>query len=287
MKKIVLLLMLTSLMMTGCGEKKQANSPDKSPSEDVMLFVAEFIKFVNSNANDSVKAIYKGLDSLDVKLVTLSEKPTVKENAEKPGSYDVAIGNVKLVVTRDKNNSLKVTESYGLFAYDPDTIEQSKKTGQYKDGLNDIELAKRMADKGFYEYYKQLQNKAMSNPLKLGKLVVTHKGGQISNVDFNEGYIIVTNTSSHPVSGNDFKLIYYRKNYFHLAGREPEEVDMSEFGGDVCVNGKDIDAGGSVKYYLRWDGFGDVYNFRIKWLAKKKHYIPTGNEYEDYLKWRR
>ena len=39
-----------------------------------------------------------------------------------------------------------------------------------------------------------------------------------------------------------------------------------------------------MKYSLQWDGFGDVYNFRIKWLAKKKHYIPTGNEYEDYLK---
>lgn len=284
MKKIILILMLASLMITGCDEKKQRSTPEKSQTEEVKLFVAKFIKFVNSNAIDSVKAMYKGLDPMDVKFVTLYERPKVEENAEKPGKFDVSIGEVKLVVTRENNGTLKVTESYGLFTYEPNVLELAKKTGQYKDGLNDIELAKRMTDKGFYEYYKSLQNKPLTNPLKLGKLVVTHKGGQESNVDFNEGYVSVTNTSSQPVSGNDFKLIYYRGNYFHMAGREPEEVDEDEFGGDVRENGKDIDAGGSVKYSIKWDGYGSVDDFRIEWLAKKKPYMPTGKEYDDYLK---
>ena len=52
MKKIVLLLMLTSLMMTGCGEKKQANTPDKSPSEDV-IFV-----FHHDNVNHFLSVIF-------------------------------------------------------------------------------------------------------------------------------------------------------------------------------------------------------------------------------------
>ena len=238
-------------------------------------FASKFVTFTtDSSAIDSIRAMYDGLDSLDVQFVQLTDSVIVEEDAQTPGTFNVGIGDTHLTIVRAEDGTMSITRSTGLFAYSPEQLDLAKKTGQYKEGLTDLELAERMTDAGFADYLKKLQNQVPSNPLKLGRLVVTHAGGE-DHADSGEGYIIVTNTGSEPVSGSDYKLTYYSYGYSNGYG---------DWAGTEVKSGKNIAAGGSVRYDIYWDGFGGVKNFHIKWMGKAKEFVPTGNEYDDYLK---
>ena len=156
MKKLLLMIVSAMLVaLAGCNGVGGA-----SDAEQVRAFASKFIQFVKSNNHDSIVAIYKGLEGLDVRFAELGEEMNVEEDAGSPGTFKVTIGDADFTVERAQDGTMSIVESHGLLAYDASKVDFARKTGQFKDGLNDVEQAQRMCDEGFDEY---LINKINNN----------------------------------------------------------------------------------------------------------------------------
>lgn len=278
MKKLLLALVPVTLMvMSGCNGGLFGSQ--KTAKDSVMDLATKCSQFIKSNNVDSIKAIYQGLDSLDVKFANVDGEITVQES-NTPGEFEVKMGSATITVKRNEAGQWIIDRSQGLLLFDQNKMAFARKTGQYKDGLPDLELAQRMNDAQFDEWLKE----RVLNDLKkriTAKSVVN---------DMESAVVTVVNNSEINLDGDDYTVKSKLKNYWSMyddetGGYESGYMDY----GTKTFSGKPVPAHSSVSYSFNpMFGVkgGDVnshVSLNISADRAMTLYTPSGNEYEEYL----
>ena len=278
MKKLLLALVPVTLMvMSGCNGGLFGSQ--KTAKDSVMDLATKCSQFIKSNNVDSIKAIYQGLDSLDVKFANVDGEITVQES-NTPGEFEVKMGSATITVKRNEAGQWIIDRSQGLLLFDQNKMAFARKTGQYKDGLPDLELAQRMNDAQFDEWLKE----RVLNDLKkriTAKSVVN---------DMESAVVTVVNNSEINLDGDDYTVKSKLKNYWSMyddetGGYESGYMDY----GTKTFSGKPVPAHSSVSYSFNpMFGVkgGDVnshVSLNISAERAMTLYTPSGNEYEEYL----
>ena len=276
MKKLLLMIAAAMLVaVAGCNGVGGAND-----AEQVRAFASKFIQFVKSNNHDSIVAMYKGLEGLDVRFAELGEEINVEEDADSPGTFKVTIGDADFMVERAQDGTMTITKSHGLLVYDASKIDFARKTGQFKDGLNDVEQAQRMCDEGFDEYLLSKVNSKMKGGLR----IIGHKtyGDEYYDGEWMsaQGIIFtIKNNLDVAMPGSAYSVIY-KSGYWG---------DMSSAQTEV-IPGRDIEPNGTVT--VRSTRLGpdmesdDKWSIRINDVSPEQlleAYSPTGTEFDEYL----
>ena len=263
--------------MSGCNGGLFGSQ--KTAKDSVMDLATKCSQFIKSNNVDSIKAIYQGLDSLDVKFANVDGEITVQES-NTPGEFEVKMGSATITVKRNEAGQWIIDRSQGLLLFDQNKMAFARKTGQYKDGLPDLELAQRMNDAQFDEWLKE----RVLNDLKkriTAKSVVN---------DMESAVVTVVNNSEINLDGDDYTVKSKLKNYWSMyddetGGYESGYMDY----GTKTFSGKPVPAHSSVSYSFNpMFGVkgGDVnshVSLNISADRAMTLYTPSGNEYEEYL----
>lgn len=276
MKKLLLMIVSAMLVaLAGCNGVGGA-----SEAEQVRAFAGKFIQFVKSNNHDSIVAMYKDLEGLDVRFAELGEEINVEEDADSPGTFKVTIGDADFMVERAQDGTMTITKSHGLLVYDASKIDFARKTGQFKDGLNDVEQAQRMCDEGFDEYLLSKVNSKMKGGLR----IIGHKtyGDEYYDGEWMsaQGMIFtIKNNLDVAMPGSAYSVIY-KSGYWG---------DMSSAQTEV-IPGRDIEPNGTVT--VRSTRLGPDMESDDKWSIRMNDvspeqlleaYSPTGTEFDEYL----
>ena len=277
MKKCLFVVLMLSLMLVSCGDKTQ---------EQVRDFAIDFAQKVSKNQVDSLKEIYPEgtlFDSLALTVVT--DSIIVKESG-KENEFVVSLGNGSdITVVKDSEGKMKVTSSHGLLAFDKETMDFAKKTGQWKEGLTDGELAKRMSVKDFESYLVGNFEKEF-----VKRISITHKVPD-DNFDSSEreSIYIVKNNSSKQIDGSDYQLIipFFEESF--LFDPNPKRWKETRKGKTIPPNGKVTFTEHIVTERGDFTRTGPVFSgHRIELTLKgkalfNKYYESKGDEYEEYL----
>ncbi len=231
---------------------------------------------VQANNRDSIQSMYPAVISRD-SLAIPSGDINVTSVPDTTGLYTVKYGDqVELTVAIDENNKCTILSSRGLFAYNPSRVEEAKKYGQWKAGLNDVELSLRMNDNDF-------KNNLVA---KLAQQVKNNLVAVRPRNDIYEGYlyITVTNNNNVRIDGSDYSLSYTQTGILHEMGYSFEDDSHGTRAGET------LDSGESTSYsvYCYAAPAGNyIKAARIKWKISDdrivdKYYQFTGNEYDEY-----
>ena len=245
------------------------------PNAEVTAFANRFASYVAQNQLDSIRAIYPDAAECDsFSLIFVADSLRVDAN-EQDGTFNVSVGNgAGFIVAKDKDGNLSVVSSHGIVAFNADDLAFAKSVGQYKDGLTDVQLARRMSVKEFKEslvfnFIKELQMKV--------------KTGRINReIHFPEcmadegiGEVTVTNSMDKAIDGADYVIDL--------------PADGQHGSGTYREKGKDIPANGSTKIRFTYAGntyvTGALLTFTIPdEQLFTKYFKATGNEFDEYLK---
>lgn len=276
MKKVLSTIAFLSLVLFASCDK----------NKEVKQFALDFAEKVSKNQVDSVRALYPDAAKCDSFALVFNADSIQVAETETPGTFKVTIGKADFTVKKAEGGKMTVTESHGLFAYFPFDLEFAKKTGQWKDGITDNELAKRMNDKDFEKSLIEKFEKVFSK-----RFSIVHKVPD-SNFDASErqSIYIVKNNSSSKIDGSDYEISipFFKESYMF----DPNPKRWNE-----TREGKTISPNGSVSYveYIvtergDFSRSGPVFNGHTIVLKLKgkdlfnKYFSATGNEYEEYLK---
>ena len=224
---------------------------------------------------DAIKRLYPAAEGIDSLYLNFDvDKLKFKQLTDTLVSDDGA-GHLVFFLTKN-SDSISIINSKGLFIFPQFRMKFAKGTGQYKDGIFDVELAKRMNDKAFYDYVLQKLRLKYANPLVVG--------GQIyDNYDDFKWFIPVTNHSDITLKSIDYDL-QYTSNYHDYSSSDYYPSIKKKIKTEL---GFDIAPGQTVKYPF-WNTDTEWYeNFTIHYhisdATLMEAFQPTGNEYEDYL----
>ena len=253
-------------------------SCESDVKEEVKQFAVDFATKVSNNDKAGVTALYADAakaDSLAIKFVADSVSVT---EAEGEGKFKVSFGpDAEMLVTRDAEGKMTVTESRGLFAWPADTLAFAKGTGLWEAGFNDVQLAERMADKGFRSWLVDRFVKDLAKNLKVKGDMKVIKEIPFALAEGTVGATVVNN-SPYAISGDDYVVVFRFVSIY--AGMAEEHSLHKE-------PGKDVGPNSSV---MVTTGFG-LHNFpESAYVDAKishqelfnKYYKPTGNEYKEY-----
>lgn len=246
----------------------------------VKKFVEEFATAVSKGDRKAITQMYPDVTDADSLAVNFDEDSVeITRDGEKNLTTVKLREGVDLVLKESEDGQFVIQLSHGLFAYPADVLAFAKKTGQWKDGLNDVEQAVRMADQGLVDYlYKQFNIQ-----LKNGLSIVN--SGTYGD-DYYEGEWVsakgatftVKNSTTVNIPGSAYQIIY--KEGYWGGGSMSTEI----------VPGKDISAGGTVLLKTKKLGSSmesDVSErLEVKGISKEdflKDFQPKGNEFDDYL----
>lgn len=279
MRKLLLLIVAAVVgVLAGCN-----GLGGSSDANQVKEFASKFVQFVKSNNNDSIVAMYKGLDGLNVRFADLAGDVEVEEDSNSPGTFTVKIGNADLTVVRAQDGTMSITNSHGLLAFDPQKLDFARKTGQYKDGLGDVEQAQRMNDEGFEEY---LINKVNDN-LMSGLQIVSKSGYDYAEGEGGEmmpmGYrVTVKNNSDYTIPGSFYSVVIGESSFY-----------IDDYGGfrDIYKShkrdGVDLAPGQSETFSVHLSYVGARFTAKLNkgGLGREilNNFNPTGTEFDDYL----
>ncbi|MBO4851211.1 MAG: hypothetical protein J5529_09975 [Prevotella sp.] len=245
------------------------------PKAEVTALANRFASYVAQNQLDSIRAIYPDAaecDSFAISYITDSLKV---EADSQPETFKVSVGNsADFVMTRDKDGKWSVTSSHGLVAFNADDLAFAKSVGQYKEGLTDVQLARRMSVKEFKEslvfnFVKDLQSKV--------------KTGRINrDIHFPEfmadegiGAVTVTNATGKTIDGKDYVIDIF--------------ADGQHGSGSYQEKGKNIPANGSTDIRFTYAGNSYVTGALLTFVIPDqqifvKYFDAKGNEFDEYLK---
>lgn len=259
---------------------------DSNKDKEIKQFSLNFAEKISKNQVDSVRALYPDAVNCDSFALVFNADSIQVVETQTPGTFKVKMGKADFTVKKVEGGNMTVTESHGLFAYLPSDLEFAKKTGQWKDGITDKELAKRMNDKDFEKSLVENFEKEFSK-----RLSITHK---VPNSNFEaserQSIYIVKNNSSTQIDGSDYEISipFFKEDYMF----DPNPKRWNEI-----RKGKTISPNGSVTYeeYIvtergDFSRSGPVFNGHTIVLKLKgkallnKYFSATGNEYEEYLK---
>ena len=263
-----------AIIVSSCGN---------TPEEQVKQFAADFATKVSKNQKDSLAAVWPDVAKADSLALTFNADSIVVEPTQTPGQYKVTFGDADMLVTLTEDGKMTVGETHGLFAWPAKSYDLAKNTGQWKEGLNDIEQAERMNDTLFVKY---LNDKIAGEIIADLKSKVRVTKSTITNHDLDNlratGIVVVSNQSNRQLEGNEYVVIARLYDVTGFFGTK-------EFLGNRKLTGKAIPANGQVTYSFSYSlGAWPVdpecsisINPNIENVMEG--YQPTGKEYEEYL----
>ena len=250
-----------------------------TPEEQVKQFAINFAEKVSKNQKDSLTAIWPDVVKADSLALAFAADSISVEPTQTAGQYKVNFGNADMLVTMAEDGKMTVDETHGLFAYPAEDIDFAKKTGQWKDGLNDLEQAERMGDKDFKAWVTTDFSKKIQGALTVGRQLKTIKDIEYM-MDSGIMAAIIHNNSDIAFSASDYNVVF---RYCDLHDMMTERYSFE------TKPGKDIPANGTVQVACDFTGryFPQSASVKMKLSNEQlaaKYFKPTGNEYEEYLK---
>ncbi|MBR6181148.1 MAG: hypothetical protein IKQ77_08055 [Prevotella sp.] len=261
-----LLAVLCLVAMTVCSE---------DPKAEATAFANRFSSYVAQNQLDSIRAVYPDAAECDSFAVKFNPDSLTVEADAQPDTYKVSVGGgVDFVVVKDKDGKWSVTSSHGLVAFNADDLAFAKSVGQYKEGLTDVQLARRMGMKEFKDglvssFVKDLQSKV--------------KTGRINrDIHFPEymadegiGAVTVTNGTGKTIDGSDYVIILF--------------ADGQHGSGSYRAKGNSIPANGSTNVRFTYAGNSYVNSAMLTFVIPDqqlfvKYFEAKGTEFDEYLK---
>ncbi|MBR5084152.1 MAG: hypothetical protein IKX33_06080 [Prevotella sp.] len=243
--------------------------------------VVELAKKISANDLKSVSAVYPDAAKADSLTLKWNEDSLDIVETKTKDTYLVKFGNnVDMTIVKGKDDNFKVKESHNLFAYDPQYLAFAKKTGQWKAGLTDSQLADRMKDRGLPQYLLDKFNRDLKNGLRI---VSSGTYGD----DYYEGEWVsakgatfnVKNSTKYIVPGSTYYIIY-KEGYWGGGSMGQEVVPGVDIASGATVTLKTKELGSSME--------SDVsQSLVVKGLSMEEFmalFVPTGNEYEEYIK---
>lgn len=269
MKKTILsiVVFLSLLFLASCEKNKK-----------VKQFATDFAAAVQSGNKSEIIKMYPGAVDAD-SLVFAFDAEKSQIETQKNGNIKIVLSEGKDVtlVENENGEGFKVKESHGVFAYPADHLDFAKKTGQWKEGLNDVLQNKRMAEK---EFKKTLVSSFSKDFVKM--LVIKEKTivDDTYLTPATEGCSVfsVYNNSKKSILGGDYEL-RIKTISFDFSGIEEKVLTEA---------GKDIKPNGSVVFRVRFDGHlaidsADIFIKLSDEDLFNKYYTPTGKEFEEYI----
>lgn len=270
MKNVFIILVTTMMFMTSCSDNK------------VEKFVEHFTAAINNNDRGTIERLYPDAKKASALTLNFNRDSLRIESGGQQDEYMVTFApNVWMRVAVDKNDSLVVKESKGLFSYDQSKLKFAKETGWYDEKLNDAENAERLSDEGFTDYLLKEFNTSVKNGLKIvnvgtdGDLYID--GGWVSCTSMT---FVVKNSSPYNVPGSAYNILF-KEGFWHGQYWESE-----------IVPGKDIATGqqvtlGTERLAKSSQESETSHTLRVSDLSMDdfmSQFHPTGKEYEEYLK---
>ena len=265
-------LLAVGMLATSCGG-------GTSEADQVKDFGIDFATKVSKNQVDSVRALYADAAKCDSFAVTFVHDSVTVTETETPSTYKVSLGAADFTVKRAEDGTMSVVESHGLAAYPADALDFAKKTGQWKDGLNDAEQAVRMADKDFRTQVVAAFPKAFAKMLmvKGGLDVVKPCDGPWVYAVGTLGANVVS-TCDKPIAGSDYEVVFKGQSMNYESS---SAVTSRQPGKDIAPNGKVLV---TVDFNYRLDFESAYVNIKISNDELfNKYFTATGKEYDEYL----
>lgn len=278
MKKLIFAMPTLALLLVSCGDKTQ---------EEIRDFAIDFAQKVSEGQVDSLLKIYPEATLFDSLALNVVPDSIIVKESDNKNEFVVSLGNGSdITVTKNSEGKMKVISSHGLLAFDKEEMDFAKKTGQWKDGLTDSELAKRMNDKDFESFLIDNFEKEF-----VKRLSIIH---EIPNSDLfsneRKSIYIVKNLSSKQIDGSDYQITipFFEESF--LGDENPKRWNETR-------KGKTIPPNGSVSFteyivttrgdFSRTGPMFSGHHIEITLTGKAlfcKYYESEGNEYEKYLK---
>lgn len=268
MKKLMLgAICLSAMMLCGCGEK----------NDEVRDFAIRFAEKVRANQMDSVLLLYpdaKGIEAMSISYIP--DSVAISEDGAGEYTVNYASG-VKMKMKKNADGTMTVSETYGMASFPTEELKFAQQTGLLEDGINDAELARRMADADFIPWLRDRFIKYRAKNLKV-------KGDMklIKDIQFmmDTGIIgaEVSNTTDRKIDGEDYKVVF-KYRYVGMGGDDVFKVEKP---------GKDVEPGQTVMITTEFTG----HEFPEKAYVDtqlgldelfKKYFTPKGTEYQEYL----
>lgn len=275
-KAICPLLFIVMLMGTaafgGCQKGKGDTEKARDPKAmDINDFATYFADMAARNQRDSLCHVYPDVRNAD----SLSFTPSGKSFSIIDlggGKYKIIYSpTVRILVEKDSQGLLSVTESYGLFAYDSMRTSLARRSGLWVDSLNDVHLAERMSDADFFSYLNGRAQLKTSDILQVGTPVYNSSDGI-------NGYVPILNLTAYEVDGDDYTVNMHSMRV--LNGQEENQL-MMVAGRNIAPNDTiRVEVVNAPSHVLRVNGI----KFKLSKEKLSEKYAPlTGNEYRQYL----
>lgn len=257
----------TAMLFASCGGGNGNNGTNQSnenaQEEVVKKFVTDFASLLKTNNADSIRTVYPSFTDAD-SLVSLDVANAVVQQKNQDNSqFEVKCGNnVTLIVNMTPQGQMTVESSKGLILYTPERIESAKKFGQWKDGLTDVELARRMNDSEFMKSFVPGIVADIKRNLK-----ATPTGGCVGPGDHIG--LKVTNKNPFQIEGSDYTISYVQRSYMRMMGQMSAGDDYGTRPGATLA------PNGSKSYSVPNPGAmagNEVSSAKIKWkLSDEKN----------------
>ena len=273
MRKIINFIPLVSALLLFCACDKYA---------DVKQFMADLSAAIEKNDTAAIVKMFPDAAKADSLVLAFdAEKAQMETNDDGCIKIDLGEGRDLTVIKDEGDGGMTVKSSHGVFAYPSGRLDLAKKTGQWRDGLNDMEQVERMKDTLFVKYLNDKIAGALIADLK-SKVKVT-KG--VATLDINNCKsvctVVVSNQNGRQIEGDEYVVTAILYSTFEL---EPYPC------GRRTLTGKPIPANGQVTYSFSYDtNCFPPYNPSCSISINPKMdnvlegYQPSGKEYEEYL----
>ena len=270
MKTSIFYLIATILCLIGMVACNQDDS-----KAEATAFANRFASYAAQNQIDSIRALYPDAaecDSFALNYVADSLRVEANEQAD---SFIVKVGNgADFVIAKDKEGALSVVCSHGLVAFNEADLTFAKAVGQYKDGLSDVQLARRMAVKEFKDELVSSFVKDLRNKVKTGRINRDIHFPEFM-ADEGIGAVTVTNGTGKPIDGTDYVIDFF--------------FDGQHGSGTFREKGKNIPANGSTNIRFTYAGNSYVTGAMLTFVISDqqlfvKYFDAKGDEFDEYLK---
>ena len=254
-------------------------------NQKVQQFVEQFLKAVETGDRATIRNLYPYADSAD--SLTAPQSDFMASKIEGTDHYKVVWNkDVWLEIAPWDKEGWTIISSQGFFAWPDNVMDFAKKTGQWKAGLTDKELAERMSDDKFKktlmdEFCTAFKKKVIQK----GYLMVLEPA--LFPLDPWTLGIPIVNNNDVQISGNDYKVTMRVWNqYFYN-----NNFDENEAWTTKTVRGKDIAPMGETYLSHTFEGAYESVkesNVKIQWNITNqqlfnKYFVAKGDEYDKYL----
>ena len=253
--------------------------------QKVQQFVEQFLKAVETGDRATIRNLYPYADSAD--SLTLPRTEFMVSKIEESDNYKVVWNkDVWLEIAPWEKEGWTIISSQGFFAWPDDVMDFAKKTGQWKAGLTDKELAQRISDDKF-------KKKVIDEFCTAFKKKVIQKGSlqvlepAMFPLDPWTLGIPIVNNNDVQLSGNDYKVTMRVWNQYVYNGN----LDENEAWSTKSIRGKDIAPMGETVLSHTFEGAYESVkdsSVKIQWNITNqqlfdKYFVAKGDEYDKYL----